>query len=132
MDDCEAFDEADRTIDYLANQCMKRDLDLTIRLNPMYAAKGSRWARIAHQSSKYQPPRLSDVMRLAEKKTHEGIRVYIGLSTEGLDDGSNYSSREDYSPSMIREIKLFNDGKITKFGRADKDRTNNTLSLTGM
>jgi hypothetical protein len=115
MTDDDAFIEANKSINYLDEQCKHRNISLSIRLNPMYAAIGSRWAKIAQHTSNYCPPRLTDVMKLAEIKKQEGIKIYIGLSTEGLDNGSNYDVREDYSPVFIRQVKLFNDGKITKF-----------------
>lgn len=116
MTDEEAFVEAEKSIDFLGRECEKRSIPLTIRLNPMYMAKGSQWARRARSIPTYQPPRLTDVMRLAEKKVEEGMSVYIGLSTEGLNaHGGSYVCREDYSQKLIKPIKLFNDGKILHF-----------------
>jgi hypothetical protein len=115
MTDEEAVAEAEASIDYLVEQTKARGLDLSVRLNPMYAADGSRWAKKAHTSSDYQPPRLTDVMRVAEKKRREGVNIYIGMSTEGLDDGSNYMGREDYSVKLVRPVLLFNGGKINSF-----------------
>lgn len=115
MSDEEAVAEAEASIDYLAEQAKARGLSLSVRLNPMYAADGSKWARRAHVSPDYQPPRLTDVMRVAEKKRQQGVNIYIGMSTEGLDDGSNYMAREDYSPALIKPVVLFNSGKINSF-----------------
>lgn len=116
MTDAEAFAEADRTICYLREQCARRGIRLSIRLNPMYVAKGSRWAKRAATIPQYRPPRLTDIMRLAEKHAVEGLRVYIGMSTEGLDEpNGSYASREDYSPALIKPVKLFNDCKIVRF-----------------
>lgn len=116
MSDDEAFVEAELSIDYLVRECHGRKIPLTIRLNPMYIAKGSRWADLARQTPSYKPPRLTDVMRLAEKKTHEGVRVYIGLSNEGLGGPlGTYAQREDYSPSLIKQVILFNDAKTKRF-----------------
>lgn len=115
MSDEEAVAEAEASIDYLAAQATSRGLNLSVRLNPMYAADGSRWAKKAHVSPDYKPPRLTDVMRVAEKKRRQGVNIYIGMSTEGLDDGSNYMAREDYSPSLIKPVVLFNSGKINAF-----------------
>ena len=115
MSDEEAVAEAEASIDYLAAQTKARGLSLSVRLNPMYAADGSKWARRAHNSPDYRPPRLTDVMRVAEKKRGEGVNIYIGMSTEGLDDGSNYMAREDYSPALIKPVVLFNSGKINSF-----------------
>src|SRR6266516_115818 len=60
MTDDEAFIEAESTIDYLVNECSHRSIPLTIRLNPMYLAKGSYWARLAKAAPNYKPPRLTD------------------------------------------------------------------------
>lgn len=116
MTDDDAYAEAERTIDFLAAECHARNIPLTIRLNPMYLAKGSEWARIATSAPSYRPPKLTDVMKLAERKANDGVKIYIGLSTEGLDDsGGTYMAREDFSSSLIRPIKLFNDGKLLRF-----------------
>ena len=116
MTDNDATAEAENTIDFLGEQCHIRRIPLTIRLNPMYLAKGSRWAELAHSVTQYQPPRLTDVMRLAEKKRGQGVKIYIGLSTEGLNEPEGtYISREDYAPRLIKPIKLFNDCRIAHF-----------------
>lgn len=108
MTDEEGFLEASTSIDYLCDQCDNRNIPLTIRLNPMYAASKSRWAKIAHRIPTYKPPRLSDVLKLAEVKRKEGACIYIGLSTENLDDGSTYMSREDYSMELLKRAIAFN------------------------
>jgi radical SAM enzyme (TIGR01210 family) len=116
MTDYEGTKEAESTIDFLANECARRRIPLTIRLNPMYLARGSKWGDLAHATTEYRPPRLTDVMKLAEKKRREGIRIYIGLSTEGLDEPlGTYMAREDYSSQLIGPVKAFNDGKIAMF-----------------
>lgn len=115
MTDEEAVDEAAASIDYLDAECRHRNIALSIRLNPMYSAAGSRWAMIAHRTPTYRPPRLTDVMKVAAAKRRADLPIYIGLSTEGLDDGSSYVSREDYSPHLIRLVKLFNDAKLDNF-----------------
>ncbi len=115
MTDEEAVREAEASIDYLDAECRRRNIALAIRLNPMYAAAGSHWAMVAHRAPDYRPPRLTDVMQVAADKRRVDLPIYIGLSTEGLDDGSNYLAREDYSPHLIRLVKLFNDGKLDHF-----------------
>lgn len=116
MTDEEAFVEAEKTFDFLKEQCLRKELPLSIRFNPMYIARGSKLAQLVATIPDYKPPRLTDMMRLAEQKAQEGFKIYIGLSTEGLHEpGLSYHSREDYSPKLIRPIKLFNDGKITHF-----------------
>ena len=115
MSDDDAYLEASRSIDYLYEQCDRRNIKLFIRINPMYAAEGSLWAKTAQKTPTYRPPKLTDIMKLAENKNKLGIPIYIGLSTEGLDNGENYSVREDYSRELIKQIKLFNDKKIMEF-----------------
>jgi radical SAM enzyme (TIGR01210 family) len=116
MTDAEAVDEARASIQFLAKECANRNLPLTIRLNPMYRAVGSRWARLAEASPGYAPPRLTDLMLVAEEMAQRGTPVYIGLSTEGLaDDSGSYVARADYSPRLIRYVKLFNDGRLQRF-----------------
>jgi archaeosine synthase beta-subunit len=116
MSDQAAYDEAASTIDYLRRQCSRRDIDLTIRLNPMYRALGSRWAREADRAADYAPPKLTDVMRVAEEAAVQRTKIYIGLSAEGLaDEDGTYRAREDYSASLIRHVKGFNDRRSLKF-----------------
>jgi hypothetical protein len=86
-----------------------RAIPLTVRLNPMYAAAGSKWAARALASPDYRPPRLTDVIALAETKRAQGVNIYVGASTEGLDDvRGNYRGREDFSPALLKRVKIFN------------------------
>jgi len=118
MSDPEACSEALRSIDFLARQCQVRDIDLTVRLNPMYRAEGSLWARTADRASTYSPPRLTDVMRVAENAAaaHRDVRVYVGLSDEGLANADGtYLARDDYNSGLIKYVKQFNDRQLSKF-----------------
>jgi len=116
MTDADAVREASASIRFLAEECAGRRLPLAVRLNPMYVAAGSRWAHAAEGSPSYLPPRLTDVMRVAEEEARQGVPVYIGLSTEGLSgDRGSYTARNDYSPRLIRYVKQFNDGRIARF-----------------
>jgi len=113
MEDSAAYAEANSSIEYLVRQCDKRNIDLTVRLNPMYAAKNSKWASIALATLDYKPPRLTDVLQLAIAKSNEGIPIYVGLSTEGLDlERGSYRYREDYSAELLKKVILFNSGKL--------------------
>jgi radical SAM enzyme (TIGR01210 family) len=113
MSDAEAFAEADRSIEYLVRQCTQRGIDLTVRLNPMYMAEGSKWTKRAMAYPNYQPPRLTDIVQLADKYIQDGVKMYLGLSTEGLAlQGGNYIYREDYSRELVKKVILFNTGKI--------------------
>ncbi len=124
MTDAAASKEASASIHFLADECARREIPLTVRLNPMYRAAGSRWARRANSTPDYLPPRLTDVMRVAEAGVRQGVPVYIGLSTEGLtESGGSYAARSDYDPKLIKYVKLFNDRKIDHFPWEALERT---------
>jgi hypothetical protein len=109
MTDPEAYLEASRSIEYLKSECGERQIDLTIRLNPMYAAKGSVWASVARHTPTYRPSRLSDIIELAKREAGKGTGVYIGLSTEELEDEwGTYRDREDFSRELLKQAILFN------------------------
>jgi radical SAM enzyme (TIGR01210 family) len=100
MTDAEAIVEAERSIDYIP---------FTIRLNPMYVAESTPWARLAKSLENYKPPRLTDVIALADKKKSEGIKVYLGLTSEGLSAPENtYRGREDFSSQILKQAIIAN------------------------
>lgn len=108
MTDHDAVTEALSSVDYLAAACAERRLKLAIRLNPMYAARGSRWFQRATPDT-YAPPRLTDVLTVARAAAARHIPTYIGLSTEGLAaEGGDYTAREDYSRDLLKEAIAFN------------------------
>jgi radical SAM enzyme (TIGR01210 family) len=109
MSDEAAIGEANESIDFLVFECRQRGIELTIRLNPMYRAENTRWAALANATSGYQPPRLSDVIDVAEDHRGRGTPVYIGLSSEGLSfaDGS-YTARSDFNRDLLRRAKALN------------------------
>jgi archaeosine synthase beta-subunit len=108
MSDTEAIAEADETVRFLEEMCRDRGLDLTIRLNPMYVARGSRWEAFALKAG-YQPPRLTDVMTVARRAAARGTRVYIGLSAEDLTSpAGTYRVREDFSKALLLQAIDFN------------------------
>ncbi len=105
MTDAQALEEAHETVEYLISNCDARGVHLSFRVNPMYAAAGSRWAQMARDTPAYAPPRVTDVVLFAETIRNRGFAVYVGLSTEGLDESwGNYRSREDFSGSLLRPI----------------------------
>lgn len=116
MSDEDAFAEGRATIQFLDRETQQRGIPLSVRLNPMYLAPGTHWGRLATRTPEYRPPRLTDVMRLAELSARPDLPIYIGLSTEGLADGrGTYLAREDFDRSMIKWVKLFNDRRIAAF-----------------
>jgi len=109
MTDAAAYVEARKSIDFLREECGRRGIGLTVRLNPMYVAEGSAWAQLAAEVPDYAPPRLSDCLRLAEEVSAEGVSIYLGLSAEGLSDpAGTYAAREDFEPNLLKAAKTFN------------------------
>ena len=109
MTDRDAVAEADRSIKYLQRECTAREISLTIRLNPMYRAAGTPWEKLALTKGGFLPPRLTDVLDVAERARQSGLRIYVGLSSEGLagTDGT-YMAREDFSRELLRRAVRFN------------------------
>lgn len=108
MDDEMAYQEAIKSIEYLECQCKKRNLPLTIRINPMFAAKGTIWGEIARNSVEYSPPKLSDIFSLA-KEIQKRISVYIGLSLEEKNEPwGSYRVHSDVTKKLILDIIRFN------------------------
>ncbi|UGQ12525.1 radical SAM protein [Yinghuangia sp. ASG 101] len=114
MSDKEAWAEAEASVDYLHEHCAARGVPLTVRLNPMYVARGTQWARRVEELAEYRPPRLSDVIALAERKRAQGIAVYLGLTSEGLsDEQMTYRGREDFGSGLVKQGILMNsDGSV--------------------
>lgn len=111
MTDDDAKIEAEKSIDFLLQACNERQIPLIIRLNPMYAAENTVWAKRAFSYNGYLPPRLSDVLEVAECNRARGVQVYIGLSTEGLEDPhGTYRSRDDFSIELLKQAINLNKG----------------------
>lgn len=71
--------------------------------------KKTSWARLAKSLKDYKPPKLTDVIALADKKKSEGIKVYLGLTSEGLSDSQNtYRGREDFSTKLLKQAIIAN------------------------
>lgn len=108
MTDEKGVEEAIRTIAFLAEESQSRGLPLAIRLNPMYVARGSRWADLAAARG-YRPPRLTDVLAVARVAAGRGIPTHVGLSAEGLaGDLGTYRARDDFSRELLKEAIEFN------------------------
>jgi len=113
MSDKAAVREASDSILYLKEQCLLRHVPLSIRLNPMYAAKGTPWAQDASDADDFLPPRLTDVLHIARQTRLSGIPIHIGLSTEGLSNRRmTYMAREDFSRDLFATAKQFNIGEV--------------------
>lgn len=108
MTEHDAFLEAARTAEYLVAQSWIRDINLTIRLNPMFAAKDTEWADIASKASGYTPPLISEVYRLSTL-LDKIVPTYVGLSTEGKDEEwGSYRVNSDFDRDILLDIIHFN------------------------
>lgn len=118
MSDQNAHCEARRSILFLREECARRGVRLTIRLNPMYMAKGTVWSNRAFDIGGFVPPRLTDVLSLAEEMRTDGARIYLGLTSEGLaDPDGTYMGREDFNRDLLRKAKRFNRMHFTPASR---------------
>ncbi|WP_435100751.1 hypothetical protein [Arhodomonas sp. AD133] len=109
MTDGEAAEEAERSVDYVRDHCAARGISLTIRLNPMYVARGTPWARRAKALGGYVPPSLADVIALARRKREEGMKIYLGLTSEDLSAPEDtYRGREDFTKNQLKQGILMN------------------------
>lgn len=110
MTDAEARVEASTTIDFLVAACERNGVNLTIRLNPMYAATGTPWHNEAMAAGdRYSPPLLSDVVEVAEEKRARGISIYLGLTSEGrATDNATYKARPEYKKDFLKKAIVMN------------------------
>jgi hypothetical protein len=63
-------------------------------------------------------------MKVAESAVaaHDGVRVYVGLSDEGLANAEGtYLARDDYNPGLIKYVKQFNDRQRSTFPWSEID-----------
>lgn len=111
MSDEDAYVEAKLSAFYLIEECEKRNINLTLRLNPMFAAIGTEWTKKALKTPYYSPPKISDVYSLAlelEKK----VSTYVGLSTENKDEKwGSYRINSDFTHELLLDIIHFNERK---------------------
>lgn len=109
MVDDDAYHEAERSIDYLQSLATRHGLSVLVRLNPLYIAKGSLWDKQG-KTATYVPPNLRDVYRLAIKKRAEGVRMFVGLSEEGLSrHGSTFRECLGYNGRVLQDCVRFNE-----------------------
>ena len=119
MSDEDAIVEAEQSICFLEEHCRARDVPLTVRLNPMYAARGTQWEKDAEEAG-YSAPRLSDVLALARKASARGVPVYLGLTSEGLaSEDKTFRSREDFSNALLKSSILWNRVRQADAGRSE-------------
>ncbi|MBM3882297.1 MAG: hypothetical protein FJ387_21680 [Verrucomicrobia bacterium] len=83
MTDEGAVQDIHRAIDYLSERAQRHRLRINLHLNPTYVAYGTR-LEAAFVQGRYWPPDLRDVARAALRAEGKSIRVFLGLSDEGL------------------------------------------------
>ena len=83
MSDEDAVADIRAAIDYLSAAASRFGIKITMYLNPTYVARGTTLERLL-QLGQFSPPFLKDVARAALHAEGKNVRVFIGLSDEGL------------------------------------------------
>lgn len=106
-------DEAGRadaiaTCEYLKALCRDNGVRLTLRVNTMYRAANSTWAAWAEQQG-WTPPSIFDLAEVMRAVLDDDVRVYAGLSEEGLatPDG-HYEVRDDFRQWALNALERYN------------------------
>ena len=106
-------DEAGRadaiaTCEYLKTLCRDAGTPLTLRVNTMYRAANSAWALWAERQA-WTPPSIFDLARVMRSVLDDDVRVYAGLSDEGLatPDG-HYEVRNDFQQWALTALEQYN------------------------
>lgn len=111
MSEDEAYKEAKDSAIYLIEECQKRKIRLSLRVNPMFAACGTEWAMLAKQTSSYIPPKITNVFQLAHE-LDEYVPTYLGLSTENKSENwGSYRANSDFTHQLLLDIIHFNQGR---------------------
>jgi radical SAM enzyme (TIGR01210 family) len=100
--------DAIATCEYVKSLCRGGRPELTLRINPMYRAAGSPWAKAAAKAG-WTPPSIFDVAEVMRAVVTDEVRVFAGLSEEGLstEDG-HYEVREDFEQWALDALAQFN------------------------
>jgi radical SAM enzyme (TIGR01210 family) len=108
-DDAQGRADALATCDYLTHLCREAGVELELRVNSMYRARGSRWSRWAAAAG-WIPPSIFDLAEVLMQAAKPGVALFAGLSEEGLatPDG-HYEARPDYLPWARERLEQFNE-----------------------
>jgi radical SAM enzyme (TIGR01210 family) len=106
--DADGRADAIATCEYVKSLCRGGRPRLTLRVNPMYCAAGSPWARAAAKTG-WTPPSIFDVAEVMRAVMTDDVRVFAGLSEEGLatKDG-HYEARQDFEHWALDALARFN------------------------
>jgi hypothetical protein len=88
--------------------CAKHAVPLTLRINSMYKARDSLWARAADASG-WRPPSIFDLATVMLAVQEEGVEVFAGLYDEGLatEDG-HYEALPDFAAWALAGLEQYN------------------------
>jgi radical SAM enzyme (TIGR01210 family) len=100
--------DALNTCDYLKRLCRRCGTSLTLRINAMYRAENSIWARWA-AVEQWTPPSIFDLAEVMLDVHEDGVRVFAGLYDEGLAtrDG-HYEVRADFQQWALAALERYN------------------------
>lgn len=106
--DQEGKTDARKTCDYLKDLCRRFGTHLTLRINTMYCADNSLWARWAVEQ-KWEPPSIFDLAEVMLDVIDGDVQVFAGLYDEGLAtrDG-HYEVRSDFRRWALDVLERYN------------------------
>ncbi len=121
--DAEGRADAIATCAYLKRLCAAHGVALTLRVNSMYKARGSVWARAAEKAG-WRPPSIVDLARVMLAVEQDGVEVFAGLYDEGLaaEDG-HYEARPDFEPWALDTLERYNQTGDTALIRRVAERS---------
>jgi archaeosine synthase beta-subunit len=100
--------DAIATCEYLKGLCREAGTPLTLRVNAMYRAANSAWALWAEREG-WVPPSIFDLASVMRTVLDDDVRVYAGLSEEGLAtaDG-HFEARDDFERWALTALEQYN------------------------
>ena len=108
-DDAAGRADALATCEYLTELCARARVDLELRINSMYMARGTPWAKMAIEAG-WEPPSIFDLAEVMQAAASAGVPVFAGLSSEGLaTETGHFDSRPDYRPWAHELLDRFNE-----------------------
>jgi archaeosine synthase beta-subunit len=100
--------DALRTCVYLKELCRRAGTELTLRLNSMYCAEGSLWARWAEEQG-WTPPSIFDLADVMIAAREDTVPVFAGLYDEGLSTRTgHYEARPDFQRWALDALERYN------------------------
>ncbi|MEY9214029.1 hypothetical protein NI17_021785 [Thermobifida halotolerans] len=106
--DTQARQETIKTCEYVKQVCAEHTVPLTLRVNSMYMAAGSRWASEA-EAAGWHPPSVFDVAEVMWAVRTDQVRVFAGVSEEGLaTQNGHFVARDDFEPWALDALVKYN------------------------